>query len=284
VDTQTLVIVAMAINVAILIVVIAVAVYQRRQRTASAATAAVAATAARANDAPSSTAIARGDPAVNGGALDAGSPWFPGRDAGSASVREDPAGSVRNAPAMAVQPGEPPGIDAATGFDLASTWARWLSEEEARILRFHRPATIVLIELAGLDRLTERLGDEVATRLIPPLATSIRRDARATDRLARLGPTRFAALLVETNEVAAINYIERIRNDCDLWLEAGAVALRLSVGWAEIGPERTADVALLDAERRLFAERERARRQLPRPDAPGADDPVEVPVLQQSGT
>jgi diguanylate cyclase (GGDEF)-like protein len=174
-------------------------------------------------------------------------------------------------------------LDTATGFDTGPAWARWLAEEETRILRFHRPATVVLIELSGLDRLADRLGDDVAERLIPPIATTLRRDARATDRLARLGPTRFAALLVETSEVAAINWIERVRTACDVWLEAGAVTLRLSVGWAEIGPQRAADVAVLDAERRLFAERERARRQLGRADDVRADAPVEVPSLQQSG-
>ena len=83
----------------------------------------------------------------------------------------------------------------------------------------------------------------------------------------------------ETTEVQAIHYVERVRSACDLWLEAGAVALRLSLGWAEIGPERPADVAVLDAERRLFAEREKARSQLARQDD---DPPTEIPALQLS--
>jgi diguanylate cyclase (GGDEF)-like protein len=145
--------------------------------------------------------------------------------------------------------------DPATGLDLGVAWTRWLVEEDARVRRFHRPATIVLVELAGVDRLAERLGDEAARRLIPPIAATMLAHARATDHLARLGPTRFGALLTETDEVRAINYIERVRAACDLWLEAGAVMLRLSVGWAEIGTNQPASGALEEAERRLFDER-----------------------------
>ncbi len=271
-DTPTLAIVAVAINVAILIAVISVAVHQRRAR--AAVLAAERFLAGREQPLPSTLS---GESAVNGGALDAGSPWFPVRPAAA----DAPAEPVLAAPAAAAaDPGV--AIDQPTGFGLAPAWARWVTDEETRILRFHRPATVVLVEVSGLDRLADRLGGDVAERLIPPIATTLRREARATDRLARLGPSLFGALLVETGEVAAINWIERVRTACDVWLEAGAVTLRLSVGWAEIGPQRAADVAILDAERRLFAERERARRQLGRSDEPHREAPVEVPALQPS--
>jgi diguanylate cyclase (GGDEF)-like protein len=167
--------------------------------------------------------------------------------------------------------------DAATGLDIGPAWARWLSEEEARIRRFHRPSTIVLVELSGLERLADRLGDEAAQRLLPPIAMTMRRELRASDHLARLGPTRFGAILTETDEIRAINYVERIRSACDVWLEAGAVMLRLSVGWAEISPDSPADVALPEAERRLYEERQRIAKLLSRQ----ADEPdVEAAMLQ----
>ena len=63
------------------------------------------------------------------------------------------------------------------------------------------------------------------TGSLPALADTIRRLARSADHVARLGPGRFAVLLPETDEVAAINYVERVRRACDLWLESGAMAL-----------------------------------------------------------
>lgn len=166
----------------------------------------------------------------------------------------------------------PPPMDPETGFDLSPVWARWLEEEEARVRRYRRSATVVIVEVEGLDRLVERFGAEAAGRLIPPVATTMRRHARETDRLARLGAVRFGALLPETDEISAINYVERIRTACDTWLEAGGVAARLAIGWAEANNGRTMDAALLSAEDRLNADRRHERLASDNGASPGADD------------
>ncbi|HET9613290.1 MAG TPA: hypothetical protein VFP22_00645, partial [Candidatus Limnocylindrales bacterium] len=69
------------------------------------------------------------------------------------------------------------------------------------------------------------------------------------------------------------NYVERIRSACDVWLAAGAISLRLAIGWAEISPNRRAAVAVTEAEQRLFAERQR-----PHVDEPVAAERRESPV------
>jgi diguanylate cyclase (GGDEF)-like protein len=173
---------------------------------------------------------------------------------------------------------EPTTGDGITGFEAAPSWTRWLAEEGARIERYGRRSTIVLIELPGIDRVTEVLGPEAADRLIPPLATTMRRHARAADCLARLGRARFAALLTETDEVRAINYVERVRAACDVWLESGAVALRLAIGWAEIGSDQPPEVALAAAERRLNEERQRLRGRIDAAGSPDAE--IDIAVLQ----
>jgi diguanylate cyclase (GGDEF)-like protein len=174
--------------------------------------------------------------------------------------------------------------DAVTGFDLPSGWARRLADESARIQRYGRTSTIVLVELAGLDRLADRLGTNAAARLIPPIASTMRRLARSADNLARLGPTRLAVLLPDTDEIKAINYIERVRDACDVWLEAGAVSLRLAIGWAEISASQAADVALHDAERRLGEERQRQRTHEDREDREADDDrDVTAAQMQPAG-
>jgi diguanylate cyclase (GGDEF)-like protein len=149
--------------------------------------------------------------------------------------------------------------DTVTGFDGPATWAKRLTEENARVQRYGRAATVVLVELAGVDRLAERLGPDAAERLVPPIGTTMRRQARSADSLARLSATRFAVLLPDTDEVKAINYVERVRAACDVWLEAGAVSLRLSMGWAEINANQPVDPAVQTAEQRLNVERHRVR-------------------------
>lgn len=152
-------------------------------------------------------------------------------------------------------------IDTLTGLDGPAGWARALDLEAARVGRYHRPVTIVLGELDGLDRLTATFGPGAAERLLPAVADSFRREARGADRVARIGVARFAVLLPETDEVQAINYVERVRAACDRWLEAGAVALRLSLGWASPPSSGELDVAFRLAEQRLYAERRGTMRQ-----------------------
>jgi diguanylate cyclase (GGDEF)-like protein len=194
---------------------------------------------------------------------EAGQPWFLTSSAnGSFTGDRAPVAPEPIEPAEPIEPFErEEPSDPATGPvpEMASpaSWAAWLVEEAARAARYQRPATIVFVELAGLERLADRVGRAAADRLIPPVATTIDRHARAADRLARLSSTRFGVLLVETNEVSAINYVERIRSNCDVWLAAGAVSLRLSVGWAEIRPDRSIDAVVREAEQRLFDDRRR---------------------------
>jgi diguanylate cyclase (GGDEF)-like protein len=150
-----------------------------------------------------------------------------------------------------------PIADPGTGLDMAASWSRWLLEEDSRVRRYRHPATIVLIEIDGLERLIDRLGTDAAERLIPPVAATLRRYAREVDRIARLGDRAFGVLLPETDEVQAINFVERVRTTCDLWLASGAIALRLAMGWAEANPGRTIEVALGMAQDRLNVERRR---------------------------
>ena len=152
------------------------------------------------------------------------------------------------------EPDEEPSNDALTGLLSASRWARVVADEDARVRRYRRAATIVMIELDGLDRLTARLGDAAGERLVPAVADTVRRLAREADFVARLGDGRFAVLLPETDEIQAINYVERVRRTCDLWLESGAVALRLAMGWASASGDDSLQDAGRVATERMFAE------------------------------
>ena len=150
--------------------------------------------------------------------------------------------------------------DSLTGLLVVKEWNRIIADEDARVNRYRHPATVVIIELDGFDRLVANLGREAGDRILPALADTLSRNARGADHLARIGPTRFGILLPETDEVVAINYIERVREACDLWLESGAIALHLSIGWASPGPETSLAVAVARAQERMFAEQRRAIR------------------------
>jgi diguanylate cyclase (GGDEF)-like protein len=150
--------------------------------------------------------------------------------------------------------------DPTTGLDNRLAWDRAVYQENERKRRYGRPVSVVIAELYGLDALAERVGHDAADRLVPAIAEALRRYGRTTDRVARVGHARFHVLLPETDEVRAINYVERVRQACDLWLESGAVALSLSMGWASPGPDDDIEVAMVMAEDRLLAEHRRNAR------------------------
>ena len=151
--------------------------------------------------------------------------------------------------------------DDLTGLIDADTFARLVADEDARVRRYERAATVVIFELDGLDRLMERLGDDAGERVVPAMADTIHRLARDADHVARLGVGRFGVLLPETDEVQAINYVERVRRACELWLESGAIALRLVVGWAGSSREQSLPEAQRLATERMYTElRRNARR------------------------
>jgi len=58
----------------------------------------------------------------------------------------------------------------------------------------------------------------------------------------------------ETDEIVAINYVERIRQACDEWLESGAIAMRLAIGWASTAGNASVTTAMQIAIDRMHLE------------------------------
>lgn len=162
-------------------------------------------------------------------------------------------------------------IDRLTGLLSPTDWNRLIADEDVRHARYKRPATVVIIELDGFDRFLGALGQLAADRVTLAVSDTIRRHARKADSVARLGPSRFGVLLPETDEVAAINFVERVRQASDLWLESGAIALRLAIGWAS----PVVDTGLINAEaqavERMFREAHRGSVRERDPGARSAD-------------
>ena len=149
------------------------------------------------------------------------------------------------------QPPEPAGwSDPLTGTDGPRLWDRISASELARVRRYHRPATVALVEVVGLDEVTHVWGAEIAERAFVRMARAIAVEIRTSDHIARIDRTRFAVLLTETEEIAAINFVERVRASS----ERQASGLTIAIGWAS--PSKTADLrdALTTAEERLLDE------------------------------
>lgn len=244
----TLLAVAIVINIAIMVVLAIALVRSRRDAVAQAAMLPATPSVERI-DAPSITEDIEPMPAVSED-MDADVP----DDAGD-EVEVEPEDTVDDEEGLLSILTDP-----ATGLDNRLAWDRAVRQENDRKRRYGRTVSVVIAELYGLDALAERVGPEAADRLVPAIAEALRRYGRSTDRVARVGHARFNVLLPETDEVRAINYVERVRQACDLWLESGAVALSLSMGWASPGPDDDIETAMVMAEDRLLAEHRRNAR------------------------
>ena len=141
--------------------------------------------------------------------------------------------------------------DGLTETDGPRMWDKLLEVEQAKSARHRRTATIVLVEVLALEDAEERWGSGLALQLFVQLARELGRGVRKSDHIARIGPARFGVLLTETDEISAINFVDRIKSRCCGKFDPAANGFRLVMGWASppIGG-RLAD-AIVVAEERL---------------------------------
>ncbi len=144
--------------------------------------------------------------------------------------------------------------DPFTGIAGPDLWRRLLVGEVARSARYQRSLTVVAIEVHGTDDLAETYGVDLARQVLRATAQSLLRASRASDTCARIAPTRFGVVLVETDEVQAVNFVERVRDDLPRRMPRGVTTLRLGFGWASPRRAESAEALVTRASTRLMVE------------------------------
>ena len=134
-------------------------------------------------------------------------------------------------------------------------WSAILAVESSRCKRYGRPATIVMVEVTGLEDLAAVWGSDVGSHAAARVGAVLRARCRHSDYAARIGPRRFAVLLSETDEIAAVNFVERVREACDEALRATQSGARAFFGWADATKDRTLAAAADAATERVSADR-----------------------------
>jgi diguanylate cyclase (GGDEF)-like protein len=144
--------------------------------------------------------------------------------------------------------------DPATGTDGPRLWDRLIISESARVRRYRRPATVVLVEVVGIEGLARLWGPRVAEHALAAAARILAKEIRTSDHIARVERLRFGLLLTETTEIAAINFVERARAACERELQVATEAVNVAFGWAS--PPKNGDLsdAMALAAERLAAE------------------------------
>lgn len=144
--------------------------------------------------------------------------------------------------------------DPLTGLEGPDAWQRVLVAEVARVTRYARPVTIVVLEVEGAMELGEEVGGDAGRHVLREVAHGLQRESRSSDLVFRIGVTRFGVVLTETDEIAAVNYVERVREAVLPKLPMLDGALRLSFGWASPLSGDSADVLVRRADHRMIEE------------------------------
>jgi diguanylate cyclase (GGDEF)-like protein len=145
-------------------------------------------------------------------------------------------------------------FDQETGLPGPAFWNAVLFAESSRTARFERPATVLLVEIAGVRGVIAQWGFEVISREVVDLGGILRAGCRHSDYVVRLDVTRFGILLVETDEISAINVVERLRAKVDREVGSRLPHGKIAFGWASPkGKQRLLEV-VEPAEERLRQE------------------------------
>ena len=190
---------------------------------------------------------------------DAASPSAARRRRGPWATRRTDEGIVRDGRDR--DPRAPPaGRTRSRGSKAPTSGSASSSSEVARAARYKRPLTVVLVELGDLGPLASSWGVEVARHAVREAAQCLQRHV-PHERLLHAGSaeTRFGVVLTETDEIAAINFVERVREAGPKSMPKGFDGLQFSFGWASPKPGESADAVVRRADARL---RDGARRGL----------------------
>ncbi|MDP1828779.1 MAG: diguanylate cyclase [Archangium sp.] len=144
--------------------------------------------------------------------------------------------------------------DPLTGLEGPDLWQRVLVAEISRSIRYGRPLTVVVAEVEGVLELGERWGVDVAGHSLRELAQVLRRLTRTSDYCTRIGLTRFGVILTDTDEIEAINFVERVREEAPATLPHAGEGLQLAFGWASPRARESADSLVRRANHRLMRE------------------------------
>ena len=115
--------------------------------------------------------------------------------------------------------------DRLTGLENRAAWDDDLAHEEARLKRYKGSVSIVSADMDNLKAINDRDGHAAGDQAIKAAAELLRRSARASDRVARVGGDEFLVLLPHTLEVGAERYMARVRAGISVVLRGASLSM-----------------------------------------------------------
>jgi diguanylate cyclase (GGDEF)-like protein len=102
------------------------------------------------------------------------------------------------------------GVDELTKLPNRRQFLKSLETEFARVQRYDRPLSVLMIDADDFKQINDRHGHFVGDEVLQALAVRLRAGVRQIDLLGRLGGEEFAVALIETDMPAALEVAERL--------------------------------------------------------------------------
>lgn len=128
-------------------------------------------------------------------------------------------------------------VDELTGAYNRRYFDRFLAKETERARRYHRPLSLIMLDLDNLKEINDRFGHPVGDEVLHSIAILISRSSRATDVVCRFGGDEFVVVMPETPLIDAYKKAERLvvtlRNEVPRIVGKSGIYVTVSAGVGE---------------------------------------------------
>ncbi len=145
-------------------------------------------------------------------------------------------------------------IDPLTGAANLRHFTELTNRELKRSTRFKRPITLAYMDIDNFKQINDIHGHSTGDSLLSVIASTIRKNIRATDVIARLGGDEFAILMPETRNEQAKSAIEKLQKSIHTAMAEHSWPVTMSVGVATCNnPPCTVDEFIKMADNLMYA-------------------------------
>ncbi|MBL4889032.1 MAG: diguanylate cyclase [Candidatus Lindowbacteria bacterium] len=107
-------------------------------------------------------------------------------------------------------------FDSLTGLRNRYSFEKTIAAEVTRAKRFSHPLSLVYLDIDGLKQINDTFGHAIGDELLRTVAQVLLSTCRETDRPCRIGGDEFAAVLPETDQQKAADFLTRLNKKMSL--------------------------------------------------------------------
>jgi diguanylate cyclase (GGDEF)-like protein len=141
--------------------------------------------------------------------------------------------------------------DGLTGVLNRLGWDEAVGQEQERIRRTGRPASLIVVDVDGLKAANDRWGHEFGDAVIRTVATVLTRGVRSEDVVARVGGDEFAVLMPASGEAECERTVRRL-GELIGRRRVNSEPLSASIGFATCAASDDLGAALRKADARMY--------------------------------